>query len=97
MKLGDLPGNTALVMCEAVFDRTRSLQYVAHEEDGPQAICDLNHGDGPGLCGGKVVALQHLFEWEPDLECLKTLQYGEYALKRDGVWEVGQLEPGKEH
>ncbi|SMR82639.1 hypothetical protein SAMN04488030_3000 [Aliiroseovarius halocynthiae] len=90
--LGDLPNNTALVMCEGVFNRERELNYVANEEDGPQAICALNHRDGK--CEGMIVGLGHLYEWEPGLEFLRDLEFGHYAWKREGTWEIGRLEQG---
>lgn len=90
--LGELDPRTVTIMCESVFNRSREIAYVDNDYDGPQAVCDLDHSDEAELCASKVVLLKHIFEWEPNLAFLKNLKLGQFAIKTNAVWEIGQLE-----
>lgn len=81
MKLRDLDGNTALLVCGHVFRRERELRLVSFDHDGPQATCDLDHGNEDAEKDAKLIALERIFSWEPWLEFLRELQVGQQAWK----------------
>ena len=54
---------------------------VSFDEDGPQAVCDLDHDSEEAEAEAKLVALHHLFDWEPNFAFLKDLKRGQTAWK----------------
>ena len=81
MTLGELEGNTALIICGHAFNREREIRLVAFDEDGPQATCDLDHNVPGAEQEAKIISLEHLFTWEPGLEFLRDLKLGQEAWK----------------
>ena len=81
MTLGDLKGNTGLIVCGHVFRREREIRLVSFDDDGPQATCDLDHSVPGAENDAKLIALEHLFVWEEGLDFLRELKLGQQAWK----------------
>jgi hypothetical protein len=64
--------NVAYV-CAHVFDRSRPVLLVAHDEDGDwQFVCgEVHEGSIP-----RVVGIDHIIEHDPSLEALRDLPVG---------------------
>jgi hypothetical protein len=81
VKLGDLQGNTAVVICGHAFRKEREIRLVSYDGDGPQATCDLDHRTPGAEADAKLVSLESLFTWEPGLAFLRDLEPGQEAWK----------------
>jgi hypothetical protein len=70
----------AAFVCCHVFDGSRPIRLVAHEDGDWQFLCGEEHepGDGP-----RVVGLNHLVERDPSLVEVLVLQQGWEAERHD--------------
>jgi hypothetical protein len=75
----------AAFVCRHVFEGSRSVRLVAHEDGDWQFLCGEEHepNDGP-----RVVGLNHLVERDPSIVEALDLQQGWEAERRDvgGPW-----------
>ena len=93
MRLGELPDNEALIVCDAIFKRERPLYFVANDPDGPQAICDLNHREGGDGCPPHLVCLSWLFNGYSEASDLRDLEVGSCAWSDKDTWLVKESAP----
>jgi hypothetical protein len=92
MKQLILERERAAFVCRHVFEGSRPIRLVAHEEGDWQFLCGEGHepGDGP-----RVVGLNHLVERDPSLVEVLELQQGWEAERHEvgGPWVRRQLGP----
>ena len=92
--LGDLNPNTALVICGHCFRKEREVRMVSFDDDGPSAVCDLDHQTDDAEKDAKLMALHHLFGWEPTFAFFKDLKEGQTAWKSGPeTWTIEETRP----
>jgi len=90
--LGELPDNTALLICGHCFAGEREIRLVSFDQDGPQAVCDLDHSSDDAEGHAKLIAVSHLFSKGEDFEFLKDLKLGQRAWKSGPrEWTIEQI------
>lgn len=89
MKLGALPTDTMIAVCNAVFNDKDQATLLLYLKDDVQALCPKLHGEDDNQgCPVRMIHLKHLFEMYPELPWLKDLDPGEAVFKVDGEWVV---------
>lgn len=90
MKLGDLPGETIVYVCDGVFTGQRPMTLFLFTDMEPQALCDEQHGDDESTCKPPhLVCLDHCYGMFRDgLPWLPQLELGDAAIMEDGEWVV---------
>ena len=82
----DLDHATAF-LCGHVFENTRPVLLVLHEDDGWQLLCGDTHDDGP-----HVVHMSHLLERDPTLTELHDLPL-DFEAERAAIGEPWHRQP----
>ena len=94
MTLGELEPNTALIICGHCFRKEREVRMVSFDQEGPSAVCDLDHQTGEAEQDAKLMSLHHLFEWEPEFAFFKDLKEGQTAWKSGPkTWTIEETRP----
>ena len=85
------PRNKAVLVCDHVFSRERTIRVIAHEPDGwLQALCGA---DDYEPIEAKVVGLGEVIARLPSPSLLPRLGPGEAAEQgSDGSWHVASIE-----